>query len=41
MIHMIRYECTAPKRMMSALHHFEEVVRLSRLNWDAIQAEID
>ncbi len=41
MIHMIRYECTEPKRMMSALHHFEEVVRLSRLNWDAIQAEID
>ena len=40
-VHLINFPVEEPARMRSALMHLEEVVRLSRQNWDAIVAETD
>ena len=40
-IHLLSFPVKEPQRMTSALHHLEEVTRLSRESWKAILAETD
>lgn len=40
-IHLINLEVVAPKRMKSALAHFEAMAELSQKSWDTIQKEKD
>ncbi len=40
-IHEIRFEVIEPARSKAALEHLEDVIRLSRLTWKAIEAETD
>ena len=40
-IHLINFPCQEPERMRSALSHLEEVIRLSRQTWSAIEDETD
>ena len=40
-IHLLNFPVKEPRRMTSALHHLEEVTRLSRLSWKSILAETD
>ncbi len=40
-IHLLNFPVKEPQRMASALHHLEEVTKLSRQSWKAILAETD
>lgn len=40
-LHLVRWRVVEPQRLLAARDHLKEVVRLSRLNWAAIQAETD
>lgn len=40
-IHLMRFPVVEPKRGEVALEHLREVIRLSKLNWNAIEAETD
>jgi len=40
-IHLLNFPVKEPQRMTSALHHLEEVTKLSRASWKAILAETD
>ncbi len=40
-IHLLSFPVKEPQRMTSALHHLEEVTKLSRASWKAILAETD
>ncbi|MEO6742512.1 MAG: hypothetical protein ABIP20_19895 [Chthoniobacteraceae bacterium] len=40
-IHLLSFPVKDPQRMASALHHLEEVTKLSRQSWKAILAETD
>ncbi len=41
LIHLTNLPVVEPKRMTSALDHLEQVIALSRQNWQAILAETD
>ena len=40
-VHLINFPVVEPERLKNSLKHLEQVVALSRLSWDSIEAETD